>query len=401
MKILQLSTKVPYPPKDGGAAGVFVFSKVLHYLGHSVAILAFNPQKHFVQKAEYADISSDINIQAIVVSTNPTWQKALLNLIFGNLPYQVERFINKDFETALINILITQNPDIVQLEGVYLCPYIPAIRKHCKAKIVLRAHNIEHLLWKDIACNEKNLVKRLYLNILAQRMKHYEIEQFSRVDGIISFTAEDLRVITSYQSKQSVKLIPFGVEIQPLIRDKRLNANAIAFIGALDWIPNQEALTWFVNESWPRIHQAFPMLFFHIAGRNAPAHLVSLLKKQPNIVFHGEVADSVKFLQQFSIMVVPLFSGSGIRVKIIEAMQQGVVVIASAKAVTGIPAKPGIHLLIANTADEYLSALTSLLADNELIRKISENALALIRENFDILAIGSQLTDFYKEIRND
>lgn len=398
MRILQLATKVPYPPKDGGAAGIYIFSEVFAKLEHAVTLLAVNPPKHFISEETISKAPASIQIKAIPVNTNPVWHGALVNLLFQSYPYQIVRFINKDFETKLIELLRDQKPEIVQLEGIYMCPYIPVIRKYSNARIVLRAHNVEHILWKDIAVNEKNALKRIYLKIQADRLKKYELEQLSKVDGITTVTDYDLSVLASYCKPSQIKVIPFGLYPLPSEEAIPVNLNAIAFIGALDWMPNQEAIIWFLKEAWPKIFKKFPNLRFHLAGRNAPAHLISLAKQQEGVVFHGEVPDSKEFLSQFSIIIAPLFSGSGIRVKIIEAMQHGKVVIASAKAADGIPAIPGKHLIIADNADEFLTALTNLTEHPETISQISADATAFIQEKFNILAIGSDVIDFYKEL---
>jgi len=401
MKILQLTTKVPYPPKDGGAAGIFVFSKVLQELGHSVAILAFNPPKHFISRLALSDLPPSLQIHMVEIDTKPSWYKALTNLIFKTIPYQVERFANQKFEGKLLELLVQFDPDVVQLEGVYLCPYIEKIRAHSKARIVLRAHNIEYMLWQNISENEPNLIKRVYLAIQAKRVKRFEVAQFSNVDGVTTVTQHDLSVVEMHHPITKMRAIPFGIEIKPKPNRVKYNTEAISFIGALDWMPNQEAMLWFIRSVWPLLQHNYPSLQFHIAGRNAPMHLKSLIEQQPGVIFHGEVNDSTEFLNQFSIIIVPLFAGSGIRVKIIEAMDHGLVVIASAKAVEGIPAISGQHLLIANTPEDFLNEITRVFGDTSLMDKLSANAMAFVRENFDILVIGSELIDFYNQISND
>jgi glycosyltransferase involved in cell wall biosynthesis len=400
MRILQLCTKVPYPPKDGGAAGVYVFSKAFAMLGHSVDVLAVNPPKHFTDISQLADLPTNIQIYPVQLDTTPTWPKALKNLLLSRLPYQVERFVDKNFVNWLVEILNRSNPDIVQIEGVYLCPYIAVIRKCSKAKIILRAHNIEHVLWHDIARNEHSFLKHIYLNIQAIRMKKYEISQFAMVDAVTTVTENDLLTLRKYCPKVDVRVFPFGVEDKTAPYRKQSNLDAIAFLGALDWVPNQEAIRWFAGEVWPVVHKQFPALQFHIAGRNASLGLVSYLKNADGIFFHGEIPDAQLFINQFMVMVAPLFSGSGIRVKIIEAMQQGVVVIASAKAAEGIPAISGKHLLLAETATDYVNHLHHLMTHAALIENISANAKQLVNEKFNILAIASELTEFYNNLNN-
>jgi polysaccharide biosynthesis protein PslH len=400
MKILQLSTKVPYPPKDGGGAGVFIFSKSLAQLGHQVTILAVNPPKHFVPKSLIEKLPLQITIIPVAFDTRLHWIKALKNIFFDVIPYQVVRFIHKSFECELVKVIYEFQPDIIQLEGLYLCPYISLIKRHSSARIILRAHNIEHILWRDIALNERHPLKRAYLKIQAGRMEKYEVAQLARMDAITTVTENDLAILRHLKIDTRSKLIPFGLESYNGMSSRLFNKTAIAFIGALDWIPNQEAIRWFTDKVWPQIQLRFPGLEFHIAGRSAPAKLISVLQSKKGILFHGEVPESKAFLDQFSIMIVPLFSGSGIRVKIIEAMQQGLIVIASSKAAEGIPAISGRHLFIANTPEEFVATLEYVLTNNAITEQISADAMRLVREKFNILAIASGLTGFYNEVIN-
>lgn len=151
---------------------------------------------------------------------------------------------------------------------------------------------------------------------------------------------------------------------------------------------------------WPEVHVKFPDLIFHLAGRNAPGDLIRLFGSVEGIVFHGEVNDSIRFLDQFHIMVVPLFSGSGIRVKIIEAMQRGLVVIASAKAVEGIDVTSGKHYIKADSVGDFVSAIEWMRTDERRRKEISVAAREFIREKFDIIAITADLVNFYNDVNN-
>jgi len=398
MKILQLCTKVPYPPMDGGAAGIYNFTKAFANSGHQVVVLAVNPPKHFINESVFKNLHEAIEIHAVKINTSPHWYGALWNIFFTSVPYFVERFINESYKKELIRQIRVSKPDIIQIEGIYLCPYITTIRKYSTAKIVLRSHNVEYLLWQNIAHNEHNLFKKVYLNLQASRLKKFEIKQLDQVDGVTTVTEHDLLVLRKHVPSMKAMVIPYAIEISTSPSQHNLNLKDLFFFGALDWIPNQEAITWFVKIVWPKIHKELPDMQLHIAGRNAPLQLINCLKTQPGIFFHGEISDAKLFTKQFTFAVVPLFSGSGIRVKIIEGMEQGKVVIASAKAISGIPAVDGEHLLLAESADEYLNHVKNLISNPNLVRKISGNAMQLVQERFNILAITTQLMNFYQDI---
>jgi glycosyltransferase involved in cell wall biosynthesis len=164
----------------------------------------------------------------------------------------------------------------------------------------------------------------------------------------------------------------------------------------MNWIPNEEGIRWFLDNCWPLIHQKFPDLKFYLAGRLMPEWLAQI--KLPNVVVMGEVPDAIAFMQSKAIMVVPLFSGSGIRVKIVEGMALGKVIIASDIGAEGIEYKPGEHLLIAKTPDEFLMAIEKCVENRAECDRLGHNARKLIEEKHNMPRIISKLEGFYKEI---
>jgi glycosyltransferase involved in cell wall biosynthesis len=398
VKILQLCTKVPFPPRDGGAAGIFTFSESLSLQGNTIYILAVNPPKHFISDANIDTHNANIRIISVSVNTNPRIKAALKNLLFSNMPYQVERFIDNTYKERLTELLITFEPDIVQLEGIYLAPYISVIKKISKAKVVLRSHNIEHVLWKSITKQEKNWVKKGYLHLQANRLKKYEITHLGKVDGITVLSNQDASLLKDISNSLHIKTIPFGLSVSNNNITLIDPVNAISYMGALDWIPNQKGLTWFIQKIWPEIRGYNENCIFHIAGRNAPLHISNDLKNTKGINFLGEIEETEPFYTLTNIIVVPLFAGSGIRIKILEAMQKGKIVIASSKAIEGINATPGVHFLLANSREDFIENINFALKHQSQMQNISDNAQSFIKENFNIHSITKHLVNFYSEL---
>src|SRR5690606_20202076 len=207
------------------------------------------------------------------------------------------------------------NFDVVHLEGLYMCLYIPVIRKYSKAHISYRAHNVEFKIWERLATQSSGL-KKWYLHIQANRLKKFELEQMKHYDALVAITDEDARAHKQLGFKGKVFTAPFGIELSDYSAAKQpVDFPSLFHIGAMDWMPNQEGIKWFVDEVWSDLHHEFPQLKLYLAGKHFPDWLQKLQRK--NIVIEGEVADSKKFISEKALMIVPLFSGSGIRVKII------------------------------------------------------------------------------------
>ncbi|MDI6814375.1 MAG: UbiD family decarboxylase, partial [Desulfitobacteriaceae bacterium] len=181
--------------------------------GHSVKVLTVSSYKYPFDPSEIpVDYLESTLIEAVEVDLHVRPLPAFLNL-FTRKSYHVERFINKSFRKRLIRILSEQEFDIVQLETVFMAPYIPDIRKHSRAKIVLRAHNIEHLIWKRIHDNTRWVPKKAYLRHLWKTLKNFELSTLSRVDGIAAITKKDANFFRQYAGTVPVIDVSFGVDL--------------------------------------------------------------------------------------------------------------------------------------------------------------------------------------------
>jgi polysaccharide biosynthesis protein PslH len=404
MKILQLCKKFPFPLKDGEVIAVNTLAKSLKELGAKVTLLTMNTSKHRVNIDELPDSFTGVyeNIHHVDVYNHITILGAFKNF-FQKESYHVTRFISRSFEAKLIEILENQNFDVIQLETVFLTPYIPIIRKLApKAVIALRAHNVEHEIWKRVAEVTKIAPKRWYINYLNHKLRRFELENITKCDVLLPITDRDLRIFKLLGYRGKAVVTPVGLNS----KDYRANwqifnrPSSIGFIGALDWMPNQEGLRWFLENVWNEYThsdtEGWDKLQFHIAGRNAPTWLKNL--KAKNVTFHGEVPDAQAFMNTHGIAVVPLFSGSGIRVKILEAMMLGRVVLTTSMGLEGINAHDGEEVLIANTAYEFAEKIDQCLKNPQILRGIGEKARAFALIHFDNLEIANTVLAVYSSL---
>jgi len=164
----------------------------------------------------------------------------------------------------------------------------------------------------------------------------------------------------------------------------------------MDWMPNQDAINWFLNSVWGKINEKHPAVKLYLAGINMPVWLKEL--RQVNVIVEGEVPDSQKFINSKSIMIVPLKSGGGMRVKIIEGMALGKTIITTSIGSEGIAYEDGKDVIVANTADEYLIAIDKCLTDKKFCDSIGNNARKLVEQKYDNFVICTKLSDFYKSV---
>lgn len=400
MKILQLCKKFPFPLKDGESIAVTYLSNALHNLGCEISLLSMNTSKHFVNIDNLpADFNHYKEIHVTKLDNSIKFFDAFKNL-FSSESYHVSRFVCPDFRNKLIELLQKNKYDVVQLETLYLAPYIDVIKEYSDALITMRAHNVEFEIWERITSNTKFLPKRIYLKYLTSKLKRYELEHLNKYDYLVAVSERDLRKFKALGYKNGAISSPIGLDLKNY-RNPQNNypTNDLCFIGALDWIPNMEGLTWFIDKVWPNLTTKFPNLKLHIAGRNTPESLKTLNIK--NIIVHGEVPDAVRFMENYSMMIVPLFSGSGMRVKILEGMALGKVVITTLMGKEGIHAEDGIHLLEADTPEAFIAQISSVLSGEKDKSAIAEAAKSFVEDYYDHGVNAKKLLDKYRSLKAD
>ena len=393
MQILQLCHKFPYPLKDGGAIAVTYLAKAYAALGHEVTLLSMNTSKHWFDVSTLPpDFNHYISMHTVYVENHIRPLAALRNLFFSKKSFHVQRFESAAFAEKLEDLLKAKVFDVVQLESIFLAPYLPIIRKYApKAKAVLRTHNVEHEIWERVAENASP-VKQWYLRKITPRLKAYELAQINHCDLVVGISQRDIEQFQRLGLRHPATVCPIGLDCRDYHPDTTSFQRplSLSFIGSLDWMPNQEGLRWFLEQVWmPLLVPNFPELRFHIAGRTAPRWLREL--DMERVVFHGEVPDAADFLNQHSVMVVPLLSGGGMRAKILEGMAVGKVVLSTPLGIEGIEATDRRECLLAEKPEEWLEALRWCYAERESLALIGEKARIFCAQFFDNEALARKL----------
>ena len=396
MNILLLCNKSPYPPSEGGPMAMNSIVNGLLDAGHKVKILAVNSEKYHIKDKDIPqEYKEKTGIEFVDIDLKVKPIEAFKNL-FSDRSYHVERFISEDFRKRLIEILKKDRYDIVQLEMIYMAPYIETIREHSKALIVLRAHNVEHLIWDRIAKKTNFLPKKWYLNHLVRTLKEYELNAINKVDGIAAITYRDAAFFRG-ETAVPVIDIPFGVNPDEFTPTYKVNDNPTLYhIGSMNWMPNEEGIRWFLKNVWEKLKDREPDLKLNLAGRHMPKWLMNLKKK--NVKVWGEVPDAKEFIQDNDIAIVPLLSGSGIRIKIIESMAMGKTVITTMIGAEGIQYSEYKNIIIADNPTKIVETICRIKKEPEEIIRIGKNARKLIEDIYDNKKIIERLLIFYDEI---
>ncbi|MDQ4140132.1 MAG: glycosyltransferase family 4 protein, partial [Bacteroidota bacterium] len=195
-----------------------------------------------------------------------------------------------------------------------------------------------------------------------------------------------------------VAIIPAGVEMSRFVRKEGISPNpkSLFMLGSLNWMPNQEGITWFLENIWPVVSQEEPELELHIAGSSPPEELLNL--KVSKVTVHGFVPDAAAFMQQYELMVVPLLSGGGMRIKIIEGMGLGKCILTTPVGAEGISVTSGENIVIGTTPEDWIDLLRKYCKGKLPVNEIAQKAADFIRQEYDNRLVIKKYLSLYSSI---
>ncbi|MFM7015939.1 MAG: glycosyltransferase [Bacteroidota bacterium] len=394
MKVLQLCLKVPFPPNDGGCIAMHNMQKSWWANNIQVKVLTFNTIKHPVQLDQLpTEYLAKTNIEGVYLDNRVKIFDALKALIAGE-SYNVKRFISADFSEKLKSILKSEQFDVIQLESLYMAPYIEDIRQCSTAKIVFRPHNIEYKIWERLAKNTLNPIKKFYLKVLTKQLKKYEESILNKIDYLLPLTWEDAQELTMMRCRKSMMVLPIGVHANEYKVIPPPNNQVVFHLGAMDWLPNAEGVKWFLTEVWPLVSAKNKQVQLRLAGKGMPASIMKL--NASNVIVTNWVEDVQSFFKEGQVMIVPLLSGSGMRVKIIEGMAMGKAIVTTRIGLEGIVANDQEHLRIADSPADFAGAILDLLDDESAVEKLGKAARQLVEVRYELNFLGKKWAEFLK-----
>ncbi len=401
MKILVITHRPPFPQNGGYPIVIGNTIRGCVALGHQVSLFSLNPRRNSQHPAatnSYDDeLIKQINYRVIPVDISISIGQAVAN-IFGRRAKNVERFYSQAFERALVNEIKINDYDIVQFEGLFVATYLPALRKISKAKLIYRAHHIEHQVWQRLAAQKRDPFKRFYLSQIAKRIKNYEVQQLNNFDAIGAFTEQDKRSMLYYGARVPVEILPVGVNVEQYrCNPDKIEFPSLFFLGSLDWMPNREGIEWFLDNFYTSLANGELNVRLYVAGNDIPERFDDY-EVMGKIYIQGEVDDALEFVNSKAIMIVPLLSGGGMRVKIVEGMAMQKCIISTALGAEGIAYEHGKNILIANTAEEFARAIRRCIADEQYCKTIGHNARLLVEQQHNINVVTQKLLGFYEQV---
>lgn len=394
-----MTHKFPYPYHDGGAMAIAALASGLRGQDVDLDLFSLNTDKHFAPAAviqQLIDLHTYGQVVASQIASRESVVGALSHLMWGKGSYYVDRFYSESAARDLTQLLSAESYEVVILESLYLGPYIPILRDQAPyAHIILRSHNIEHELRSRQAASHRSSILKWYLHREIRKLKTYELHVMRAVDGIASVSHRETLWMKSHVSTIPIWTIPIGIKDTPLDQSRSIVPSTklrIGFLGSLDWQPNIEGLQWFIEEVWQQLRsESTSDISFVVAGSRGRADLQCL--SSDGVEYEGFVEDSVQFLKTLDVLVVPVFAGSGTRVKILEAMSVGRCVLTTSIGAEGLEVEHGRDILIGDDPLSWLHILQRLLSQQWQSDKIGQQGRMYVTTKHNIASLGLQLKE--------
>lgn len=396
MKVLLLTQVLPYPPDSGPKVKTY---NVLKYLAqrHEVTLVSFvrgdqSDDVHHLK--QYCRTVHIVPMQR--GAARDAWYMAH-SLLTGQ-PFLMIRD-DRVAMRRLIDRLATEEPfDVAHADQLNMVQYAARVSDAFR---VFDAHNALWLLYRRLWQTMKPGLRKWLLGRDWHLLKEYEGRVCRQFDAVLAVSQEDKTALEEASGQElDVHVIPIAIDTDEVtVIERKPDPSHILHIGTMYWPPNIDGVLWFAHEVYPLIRQQRPDVCFDIVGARPPQEIVVLNGDRTGINVTSYVADPTPYLQRAALMVVPLRAGGGMRVKILNAMAQGIPIVSTTLGCEGIEVVPGESILVADEPADFADAVLRLLKDTEFAAKLAADGRRLVEEKYDYRRACTPLDEVYAKVK--
>lgn len=399
MKILFLANRLPHASVAGGHRLIYQRMRLLADRGHQVGLASF------VAPGNERFVPS-LRERLHEVETVPAPKRRVLVRALRDYPSPTPAIFWKNYSRAMMrtvgDMVEHGKYDVVVAEfsemGQYLYrnPYLSAVRKVVSCHRCLTTAFSKYALTPGLSID-----LRLKSASQLRKLEAYEFEMYSAMDHILTLTPEDRFALLNHAPELPVSVIPPGIDFDYLDREASPDPSTppiVMMCGYFADKSNTDAAFWFAQRVWPAVRQAHPYLQLHFVGLGAGKELLHLAARDERIIVDGDVGDLRPYREKARIFINPMRLGSGLRIKVLEAMATALPVVSTSLGVAGIPAQNGENCFIADTPELTAESIGWLLGDAALCDTMGHAAKRMVREKYDIRATTIELEQLFEEV---
>ena len=378
MRILFLTQICPYPPTNGGAIKTY---NILKHLGskHEVSLLMFiRHETELSAVSHLSEFCREIDHCTIKRSAVRNVFDAAASLA-TNRSFVITRDRHPQMQ-AKVSQGLAKSPDLIYVDHLQMSRLVP---NPAPCPVLLDEHNVEWRIIQRFSTAGMTLPQRLFSALEWRKLRAYELSACRKADLVLAVTPNDRdTLVENGIPPNHVGFLPIGVDtdrFQPV--SLRPESKNILSFGTMSWPPNVDAIGYFVREVYPLVKQKVPEAQFTIVGSSPPPE-IKALEKDSSIKVTGFVEDVRPYAEEAAVFVVPLRIGSGMRVKILDAMALGLPVVTTPVGCEGISLQPGRHALVSESPDRFAGCVTDLLRNPEMREKMGASGRSLVESHY-------------------
>lgn len=396
MKILFVTPDIPYPLFNGGKIRTYF---LLQHLAkkHDVTLISYDKDP---ANSTRVDVFKEFCREVIVVplskrQTSQEKRKTQFLSMFSAKPYQYYASYSLEMQQAIDQALANQPFDLIHVETAHMGYH------HFPSQIprALDQQNVEYDLLQRIYETEKLSIRKLYTYLEWKKFRRDELNICKQFSLCSVPSQRDKEVFQKSIPATPFEVVPNGVDSSFFQSNgsSEPEESTILFTGSIDYYPNTDGLKFFIESVLPLIRKEVPNIHFIIAGRNPPP-VIQQYETDPAITITGFVDDMRTYYNKAQVVVVPLRTGGGTRLKILEAMAMKKPIVSTSVGAEGIAVSPGEDILLADEPSTFAESTVRLLKDPQKRQALANDGHRLATEVYDWQAIAAKLTASYEDL---
>ena len=379
MKLLWVKAGGLLPPDMGGKIRSYNILKQLTRR-HEVTLFTFYSENPDDQHLQGNNVFSHLVAVPLPLPARRSlgeYARAARTMATGR-PVTVHKFLHPEVRRRYTELLASSAFDLI------VCDFIvpaPLMRWKTLPPTILFTHNVEAQIWERHAKIASNPLMKTACWLEAHALARTERRYVKLADHVLTVSENDRAFFLQYVGPERITVIPTGVDteyFQPSPNPEQ--PDTTVFTGSMDWMPNEDAVAYFVDKILPLIRHEIPAASFWAVGRRPTRGTQALASE--HILVTGAVEDIRPYLAKAALCVVPLRSGSGTRIKIFEAMAMGKAVVSTTMGAEGLPVRHGENIILADDPADFARHVVQLLRDSQRRVELGRAARQLVEENY-------------------
>lgn len=388
MHFLFIAIAPPYPANVGQRMRNWAILNALHSDRHHVDLLAFaEAQESRFAPRELREIcGSAVYISGPRAHSISEIAGRLITL-FRGLPFGVWRMRSAQMRATVAGALKSRHYDYIIVDEIYQRINVPVSR----VPVLLNKDGLVSEIMDRHIERESSIVRRIYAKLECERVKKWESRSCADASAVLACSQRDAETIRSRAPSSRTFVVPNAVDVSFYRCEAQDDDKTVLFVGAMDWMPNEDAVAFFAEQIWPKVQASVPDARFVVAGRNPRESFVRRYRHLANVYFTNAVKDIRPFIANAAVSIVPLRTGSGTRMKILEAAAMGKAIVSTTIGAEGLNFLTGEEIEIADDPEAFAAAVKRFLSDRSRRqafgvkaqhRVVREHSLEVLRESF-------------------